>query len=295
VSAGKQQFVGNYRMYHLIRAGAIFEIWAVRPMAENTVFAMKWLPPGEKHTRQNINDLRHEYNVGVTLDHKAIIHTYEFNTTNNGAFLLLELFKVPNLKQQIILGHKKLHHRAQEILVNAAAGMAYMNEKGWIHRDIKPDNFLLGNDNTVKLIDFNLARKPAGALSKLFGMKTSVQGTHSYMSPEQIRGQQLDFRADIYSFGCMVHEFFSGKPPFTANSPNELLQRHLSSRPPDLTVVDKNITPEFAKFVQQMMSKDPAGRPNSMKDVMMELKAQKIFYNKPQPPAATEATKPAIE
>lgn len=282
-------------MYHLIRAGAIYEIWAVRPMAENTVFAMKWLPPGERYTRQNINDLRHEYNVGVALDHKAVIHTYEFNTTNNGAFLLLELFKVPNLKQQIILGPKKLQHRAREILVNAAAGLAFMNEKGWIHRDIKPDNFLLGDDNTVKLIDFNLARKPAGALSKLFGMKTAVQGTHSYMSPEQIRGQQLDVRADIYSFGCLVHEFFSGKPPFTANSPNELLQRHLSSRPPDLTVVDKNITPEFAKFVQQMMSKDPAGRPNSMKDVMMELKSQKIFYNKPQPPAATEEAKPAKE
>jgi serine/threonine protein kinase len=295
VPPAKQQFVGNYRMFHLIRAGAIFEIWAVRPMAENTVFAMKWLPPGEKYSRQNINDLKHEYTVGASLDHRAVIHTYEFNTTNNGAYLLLELFKVPNLKQQIIAGHKKLQHRAQEILVGAAAGMAYMNEQGWIHRDIKPDNFLLGDDNTVKLIDFNLARKPAGGLSKLFGMKTQVQGTHSYMAPEQIRGKQVDARADIYSFGCMVHEFFSGKPPFTANSPNELLQRHLSSRPPDLTVVDKNITPEFAKFVQQMMAKDPAARPNSMKDVMMEIKTQKIFYNRPQPPAATEAAKPAHE
>ena len=83
---------------------------------------------------------------------------------------------------------------------------------------------------SIKLIDFNLARKPAGGLSKLFGGKTKViQGTHSYMSPEQIRGQSLDVRADVYSFGCMVHEFFSGKPPFTANSPNELLQRHLTS------------------------------------------------------------------
>jgi serine/threonine-protein kinase len=296
VPPAKQQFVGNYRMFHLIRAGAIFEIWAVRPMAENSVFAMKWLPPGEKYTRQHVNDLRHEYNVGVSLKHRDVIHTYEFNTTNNGAYLLLELFKVPNLKQQIILGHKKLNHRAQEILVGAAAGLAYMNEQGWIHRDIKPDNFLLGEDNTVKLIDFNLACKPTGAVRKLFGLKTDVKGTHSYMSPEQIRGQPVDARTDIYSFGCMVHEIFSGKPPFTANSPNELLQRHLSSKPPDLTVVDKNITPEFAKYVQQLMAKDPAARPNSMKDVMMEIKTQKIFYNKPQSPAATtEAVKPARE
>jgi len=271
-------------MYHLIRAGAIYEIWAVRPMAENTPFAMKWLPPGAKCDRHNIAELRHEHNVGTSLDHRAIIKTYEFNTTTNGAYLLLELFKVLNLKQQVVAGgHKKLQFRAREILIEAAAGLTHFHEKGWIHRDIKPDNFLVGDDNVVKLIDFNLARKPVGALGKIFGKKSKVQGTPSYMSPEQIRCQNLDVRADIYSFGCMVYEVLSGKTPFTANSPSELLQRHLSSKPPDLTVADKNITPEFSAYVQRMMAKDRAQRPDTMKDVMMELKAKSMFYNKPQP------------
>jgi serine/threonine protein kinase len=294
--AAQQHFVGNYRMYHLIRGGAIYEIWAVRPMSETTVYAMKWLPPGAKYTSEHINGLRHEYSVGASLEHRSIIKTYEYNKTNNGAYLLLELFKVPNLKQQVISGgYKKIQHRARDILVEAAAGLAFMHEKGWVHRDIKPDNFLVGDDSHVKLIDFNLARKPAGGLSKLFGMKITVQGTHSYMAPEQIRGQQVDPRADIYSFGCMVYEVLAGKLPFTASSPNDLLQRHLSSKPPDLTVVDKNITPDFAKYVQLLMAKDPAARPSNMKDVMMEIKTQKMFYNKPQPPAATEPAKPAQE
>jgi serine/threonine protein kinase len=203
---------------------------------------------------------------------------------------------VPNLKQQIISGgYKKLAHRAKPILTGAAAGLAHLNDKGWIHRDIKPDNYLLHDDNTIKLIDFNLARKPAGGLSKLFGGKTKVQGTHSYMSPEQIRGQSLDFRADVYSFGCMVHEFFSGKPPFTANSPNELLQSHLSKRPQPLTVFDKNIAPEFDAYVQRMMAKDAKDRPENMKDVMMEIKTQKIFYNQPPPPNPADAAKAAAE
>src|SRR5690606_9259205 len=98
-------------------------------------------------------------------------------------------------------------------------------------------------------------------LSKLFGSKSPVQGTPSYMAPEQIRGQQVDGRADVYSFGCMIYEFFSGKTPFTANTPTELLQRHLRSKPPVLTVVDKNITPEFSAFVQRMMAKDAKERP----------------------------------
>ena len=280
-----QKFVGNYRMYHLIRAGAVYEIWTVRPMSDNTPYALKWLPPGEKHTRHAVAELKHEYAVGAKLDHPSIIKTYEFNTSSNGAYLLLELFKVPNMKQQIIAGYQKLHPIVKEVLVNSAAGLAQLHDAGWVHRDVKPDNFLLGPDGHVKLIDFNLARKPPGALSKLIGAKTAIQGTHSYMSPEQIRGQVVDARADIYSFGCVAYELMSGKPPFTGNSPAELLQRHLRSKPPNLTVVDKNITPEFAAFVSRLMAKEPGDRPANMKDVQMECRTQKIFYN---PPKVTE-------
>jgi serine/threonine protein kinase len=291
-----QQIVGNYRMFHLIRAGAMYEIWAVRPVNENTPYAMKWLPPGPKYDRSAVAELKHEFNVGSMLEHPAVIKTLDFGNTNNGAFMLLELFKVPNLKQQIISGgYKKLAHRAKPILTAAAAGLAHCHEKGWIHRDIKPDNYLLRDDNVIKLIDFNLAMKPTGGLSKLFGGKTKVAGTHSYMSPEQIRGQSLDIRADVYSFGCMLHEFFSGKPPFSANSPNELLQRHLSNKPQPLSVFDKNITPEFGAYVLRMMAKEAKDRPGNMKDVMMEIKTQRIFYNTPQPPSETEESKSAAE
>jgi serine/threonine protein kinase len=291
-----QQFVGKYRLFHLIRGGKFYEIWAVRPPVDNTVYAMKWLPKGEHYVREHINGLKHEYQVGSSLDHRACIRTYEYDNTSNGAYMLLELFKTPNLKQQIISGgYKKLQHRAKDILIECAAALAHMHEKGWIHRDIKPDNFLVREDNVVKLIDFNLSRKPAGGLSKLFGGKMGVSGTHSYMSPEQIRGQAQDARTDVYSFGCMIHEFLSGKPPFSANSPNELLQRHLSNKPQPLTVFDKNITPEFAAYVQRLMSKDPKDRPDTMKDVMMEIKTQRIFYNAPQPPLAEGAAKAKAE
>lgn len=290
-----QQFVGKYRLFHLIRGGKFFEIWAVRPPTETTVYAMKWLPKGSHYVREHISGLKHEFQVGSSLDHPGIIATYEYDNTSNGAYMLLELFKVPNLKQQIVLGPKKLQHRARDIIINCAAALAHMHERGWVHRDIKPDNYLVRDDNVVKLIDFNLALKPTGALGKLFGAKSPVQGTHSYMAPEQIRGQQVEPRADVYSFGCMVHELMSGKPPFTASSPNDLLQRHLSSKPQPLTVFDKNITPEFATYVQRMMAKDPKDRPASMKDVMMEFKTKKLFYNTPQPPSAADTAKTAAE
>src|SRR5690606_15415604 len=113
------------------------------------------------------SDLRHEFVVGSSLDHPSIIKTYEFQVTNNGAYLLLELFKNLNMKQRILANYRKLHPNLTTILINAAAGLAELHEKGWVHRDIKPDNYLLSNDGQVKLIDFNLARKRPGALSKL--------------------------------------------------------------------------------------------------------------------------------
>ncbi len=84
MSAGRE-FVGNYRMFHLIRAGAMFEIWAVRPMAETTAYAMKGLPPGSRYDRSTVAQLKHEYDVGKALDHPSIIKTYDYGPNPEGS------------------------------------------------------------------------------------------------------------------------------------------------------------------------------------------------------------------
>jgi serine/threonine-protein kinase len=284
MSVGRE-FVGPYRMYHLIRAGALFEIWAVRPVAENTAYAMKWLPPGERHARSSAAELRHEFAVGKTLDHPAIIKTYDYGTGKDGTYLIMELFKTPNLKQQIHEGVQKLHWRLEVILDQAAASLDHMHEKGWVHRDVKPDNFLVAENNDVRLIDFNLSRKIKKGLGKMFGNKMTVQGTYSYMPPEQIRGQACDARTDVYSFGCMVYELISGKMPFTGTSPSELLNKHLRSKPSPLGMLEKNVQPEFAELVHRMLAKDPKDRPETLREFRRELKAGRCFHIKPQPPA----------
>ena len=88
-----------------------------------------------------------------------------------------------------------------------------------MHRDIKPDNFLVTEDGDVKLIDFALAQRIRTGLSRLFAGRTKVQGTRSYMAPEQIRGKPLDGRTDVYSFGCMLYELLSGKAAVHGHQP----------------------------------------------------------------------------
>jgi len=275
----------------------MFEIWAVRPVAETTAYAMKWLPPGEKYTKQAAAELKHEYNVGKSLEHHSVIKTLDFGTCKEGAYLVMELFKTPNLKQQIHDGVERLHYRLEAILTEAAISLEYMHKQGWVHRDVKPDNFLVNDDNEVRLIDFTLSRKIPKGLSKMFGGKAPVQGTYSYMAPEQIRGQACDERADIYSFGCMIYELMTGKLPYTASSPAELLNKHLRARPQQLGVLQKNIKPEFGELVHRMLAKKREDRPDSLMEFVRELKAGRCFHIKPKPPLSPEeeAAKKAAE
>jgi serine/threonine protein kinase len=284
MATGGKEFVGPYRLYHLIRAGAMYEIWAVRPIGKNEAYAMKWLPPGEKHTRSASAELKHEYLVGKSLDHRSVIKTIDFGTSKDGTYLIMELFKVPNLKQQIHDGVEKLHWRVEEIMAEAALAVEHMHKKGWTHRDIKPDNYLVAENNEVRLIDFTLARKIKKGFSKLLGSKAPIQGTYSYMAPEQIRGKEVDERADIYSFGCMVYELMCGKLPYTASSTAELLNKHLKSRPQPLGMLQKNVQPEFANLVHRMMEKEAKDRPESLMEFYRELKAGRCFHIKPKKP-----------
>jgi eukaryotic-like serine/threonine-protein kinase len=293
MSAGRE-FVGPYRMFHLIRAGALFEIWAVRPVAETTAYAMKWLPPGSRYDRATAAQLKHEFEVGKTLDHPSIIKTYDFGgSSKDGAYVVMELFKTPNLKQQIQGQLEHLHWRLDTILLECAQALEHMHERGWVHRDIKPDNFLVDENNHIRLIDFNLTRKIKKGLGKLFGNKAPVQGTYSYMAPEQIRGQGADERADIYSFGCMVYELITGKLPFTGTSASELLNKHLRTKPTHVSVLNKNVHADFADLLHRMLAKDAKDRPDSLKEFMRDLKAGRVFQIKPRKPLpkVEEATK----
>ena len=163
----------------------------------------------------------------------------------------------------------------------------HFNEQGFVHRDVKPDNFLVGDDGEVKLIDLALAVKARRGLARLFASRSKVQGTRSYMSPEQIRGAALDQRADVYSFACTVHELVSGRPPFTGTSSNELLNKHLKSPPPSLENFDRNVTPEFAKLVLRGLAKEPGKRPASVGEFLTEFRQCRVFKVIPRPPAKT--------
>jgi len=196
----------------------------------------------------------------------------------------LELFSEINLKQALRRGPEPIAYKLSSIIEQSCEALYYFHSKGYVHCDIKPDNLLLSRDFEVKLIDFTISRKIKSGFGKLFGSRNKVEGTRSYMSPEQIRGQNVDQRSDIYSMGCMIYELCTGKAPYTGNTPNELLSKHLSATPPSALVTNENITPEFNNLIKLLLAKKQEDRPQSMWDVLKMLRSTPIFKKPPRIP-----------
>ena len=269
----------------LIRVGNTCQVWEAAKTDETTRYALKVLREDLRKDRSELAALRNEWEVGGKLKHANIIKLYEYNREGVTPYLVLELFEYPNLKLLLRQGHQPLAYLVPKIVEQGAEALFYLHGEGWVHRDVKPDNFLVNEEGHVKLIDFAISLRIKKGISALFSFGHKVQGTRSYMSPEQIRGKALDERADLYSYGCVVFELLTGKPPYTGTSADDLLNRHLSAPIPSLVAANENVTPEMANLVRRAMAKRREDRHRSMYDFLMEFRALRVFKINPKPPA----------
>ncbi len=237
-----QDYVGRYRLLNQLRFGKTCQVWEVMDDVASERMAIKLLLAEFRKDRQEVGFMKHEFEVGKKLHHPRVITIHEFGANRDNVYLAMELFPAPNIKQAIQQNVEAIAPLAHKAITQAAEGLAYFHEQGWIHRDIKPDNFLMKPNGDVKLIDFALAQRRRGGFMKLFSRTSKIQGTRSYMSPEQIRGQSVDERSDLYSLGCTFYEMLGGKPPFTGSTTAELLNKHLKSAPPSLQSVNRDVS-----------------------------------------------------
>lgn len=280
-----RDFLGPYRLARLIRMGSSCQVWEAIETDTGDRYALKVLRPDFKQDKQEVSFLKNEFEIAKTLNHVNVIKMHDLVLGGTAPFLVIELFSELNLKQAMRRGPDSIAYMLPKVIEQSTEGLYHMHSKGYVHCDIKPDNFLVSREGDVKVIDFTISQKIKKGIAKMLGGRTrKIQGTRSYMAPEQIRGQFLDARSDIYSFGCVLFECVTGKPPYTGETPNDLLNKHISAPIPSPLVANENVTQEFATLIRAMMSKKPDERPETMWELLKTLRVTKIYRKQPRIP-----------
>lgn len=284
-----EEILGGYRLQNLMMTGQTSQVWEVVEVTSHRHFAMKLLLPEVAPLAEHRQALFHEASVGQKLAHPNIIRIITVNKDLKNPSFVMEFFPGGSLERRLM--RKQLDfikEQAHNIFKQAATALAFMNAQGWVHRDVKPDNMLVNSAGELKVIDFALGQriqKPS-FFAKLFRKKAKTQGTRSYMSPEQIRGDFLDGRADIYSFGASCYEVLTGRPPFRGASSQDLLAKHITEKPVSPKVHNPEITDEFANLVLRMLAKKREDRPRDFHEVLIALRGMRVLKG--------EAHKPTI-
>jgi serine/threonine protein kinase len=273
-----EEVIGGYRLLKHMVTGQTSQVWEVVEASSGRHFAMKLLLPEKVHDSVHRNFLFHEAEVGKSLAHPNIIRIVKVDRSANSPHFVMEYFPAGNLKLRIMRKEQDfLREKGQDILKQAATGLAFMNAKGWVHRDVKPDNILVASSGDVRLIDFALAQRIPTGMAKFFRRKAKPQGTRSYMSPEQIRGQALDGRADVYSFGATCYEMVAGRPPFRGASSQDLLHKHILEKPLTPRHYNPEVTEEFADLILRMLAKKKEDRPRDFHEVLMQMRGLRVY------------------
>ena len=269
--------VDEYELVNLIVDGSTTQIWEVKEQGGSNTFVMKRLLPEPMKNPEIVATMKLEAKVAAVLDHPNLIHLHKFVKNKKNIYLLMDYFRAPNLRSQITSDRQGVQARLRKLIESTAMALGHMHEKGWVHKDIKPENILISKSSEVKIIDFGLAVPVAKGLGKLFGKPKTVQGTRSYIAPETIKKEPLGPGADIYSLGITIFEILTGKTPFHGENPKEVLLKHISEKPPYASSINPNVTPEMDEFILKMLAKKPEKRYASMEEVVSTIRNLKMF------------------
>lgn len=275
--------IGNCKLQTCLATGNQTQVWEVVEQSSNEKYAMKLLLPEAFKDPVQKAALKHEAKVLATLDHPNIVKFKSIVFDKKNGFLLMELFRAPNLKSQMQTDLLSVHVRLKRLVEQVSQAMAHIHDKGWLHKDLKPDNILFSKAAELRVIDFSLSAKMVtGFAAMLPSRKKLIQGTRTYMAPEQIKCLHLGPGTDIYNFGITLFELLTGRTPFAGFTPNDLLKKHLSEPAPAPSNFNPNVTPEMDRVVLKMLAKKPEARQKSFNELLAEIRNVTFFKEAPE-------------
>jgi serine/threonine-protein kinase len=284
-------YFGEYKLTEKLGEGGMGTVFkAQETLAQRTV-ALKVLRANIASNRNFVERFDREARLAGSLSHGNIVTCHNAGTSQGVQFLAMEFVEGETLKKRLERDGKLPEPAALRIVCEVAQGLAHAHKKGVVHRDIKPDNILLGNDGSVKISDFGTAKS---FLDEESLTRTGVIiGTPFYISPEQVRADKnIDHRADLYALGSTLYHLLTGKVPFVAATPLLIMRAHLYEdleNPADLA---PQLSPGACQIVTKLMAKDPADRYQSADDVAADI--ERVLAGKPPVQPELECEKSCI-
>jgi predicted ATPase/tRNA A-37 threonylcarbamoyl transferase component Bud32 len=293
--------LGPYEVLATLGAGGMGEVYRARDSRLGREVALKVLPAEVADDANRLARFEREARTVAGLNHPNIVTLFSIEDEGRTRFLTMELVEGQTLAQLLRTGWLELE-RVVELGIALADALAAAHEKGVVHRDLKPANVMLTRDGRVKVLDFGLA-KSTDATSNLdttqavtaaspLSSNHQVVGTLPYMAPEQVRGEAVDSRTDLFALGTLLYELAAGRRPFEGATVGVISSAILRDTPPSLTSLRADLPSDLDRIVSRCLEKDPRARIQTALDVRNELKRMRpgrevAGISKPPPTPST--------
>ena len=266
----------RYRVIEKIGEGAMGTVYRAEHVQISKAMAVKLLHHEVEQNPENVARFHREAEAASRLNHPNTVHVFDFGRTKSGSlYLVMEYVDGDDLGKVIAAEGAMPFGRVAYLCAQVTGSVADAHAAGVIHRDLKPENIVIseGRDGErPKVLDFGLAKLFEGNVGTQVTSSGTIVGTPYYMSPEQIHGQELDGRSDVYAMGAIMYECVVGKPPFDAPNPVGVLSKHLSEEPqPPSTRSPLSVPVEADEIIMRCLEKDPADRYQSAEDLRQAL------------------------
>jgi serine/threonine protein kinase/Flp pilus assembly protein TadD len=301
--------IKHYEILSALGAGGMGEVFLAEDKRLGRKVAIKFLPADVATDERAWQRLLREAKTAATLDHPNICAIYEVGQEDGRSFIVLQYIEGETLAARLKCQLPDIRE-ALMIASQVAGALAEAHARGIIHRDVKPDNIMLTTRGQVKVLDFGLAKvlRDPGIIdadtASMLSIPGMVMGTVPYMSPEQVRGEELDCRSDIFSFGTVLYELLSGRRPFEAKSTAEVISAILTAEPPPINRFSLgNDGSGEEQLIRKCLEKNAALRYQAMGDLIADLEQIRREYDsgegrrasKPSPRPTSEATPVKVE
>ena len=274
--------IAQYTIVSKIGEGGMGVVYRARDPKLGRDVAIKVLPTSMSENVERLNRFEQEAQAAGALNHPNILSIYHIGTHDGAPYIVSELLEGETLRDRLA-GGALPQRKATDYALQIAKGLAAAHEKGIVHRDIKPENIFVTDDGRVKILDFGLAKLTVAVdgvesqsnvpTRKVNTNPGTVMGTLAYMSPEQLKGDHVDHRSDIFSLGAILYELLSGERPFRGNSTAETMSAILREDPPDLSETNKSTSPALERLVRHCLEKNPGVRFYSARDLAFALES----------------------